>query len=111
VKAGKLRALAVTAEKRSAAAPDVPTMGEAGFPGVVFNLWVGLLAPAGTPSDVIARLNAETAKAAQLREVRDRLLGEGTEPYTTGSSQMANVVRDETAKWAKVVKAANITPQ
>jgi tripartite-type tricarboxylate transporter receptor subunit TctC len=111
VKAGKLRALAVTAEKRSAAAPDVPTMGEAGFPGVVFNLWVGLLAPAGTPSDVIARLNAETAKAAQLREVRDRLLGEGTEPYTTGSSQMANVVRDETAKSAKVVKAANITPQ
>jgi tripartite-type tricarboxylate transporter receptor subunit TctC len=111
VKAGKLRALAVTAEKRSAAAPDVPTMAEAGYPGVVFNLWVGLLAPAGTPADVIAKLNAETAKAAQLQDVRERLLGEGTEPYTTSASQMADIMRDETAKWAKVVKAANITPQ
>jgi tripartite-type tricarboxylate transporter receptor subunit TctC len=111
VKAGKLRALAVTAEKRSTAAPDVPTMAEAGYPGVVFNLWVGLLAPAGTPADVIAKLNAETAKAAQQQDVRNRLLGEGTEPYTTGAPQMRDIIRDETAKWAKVVKAANITPQ
>jgi tripartite-type tricarboxylate transporter receptor subunit TctC len=111
VKAGRLRALAVTSEKRSAAAPDVPTMAEAGFPGVVFNLWVGLLAPAGTPADVIARLNAETAKAAQLRDLRERLLGEGTEPYTTSASEMGNIIREETARWAKVVKAAGITPQ
>jgi tripartite-type tricarboxylate transporter receptor subunit TctC len=111
VKAGKLRALAVTSEKRSAAAPEVPTMAEAGFPGVVFNLWVGLLAPAGTPADVIARLNAETVKAAQLRDVRERLLGEGTEPYTTSAAQMGSIIRDETAQWAKVVKAAGITPQ
>ena len=111
VKAGKLRALAVTSEKRSAAAPDVPTMAEAGYPGVVFNLWVGLLAPAGTPADVIARLNAETAKAAQLRDLRERLLGDGTEPYTTSASQMGSIIREETARWAKVVKAAGITPQ
>jgi tripartite-type tricarboxylate transporter receptor subunit TctC len=111
VKAGKLRALAVTSEKRSSAAPDVPTMAEGGFPGVVFNLWVGLLAPAGTPADVIARLNAETAKAAQLRDVRERLLGEGTEPYTTSASEMGSIIREETARWAKVVKAAGITPQ
>lgn len=111
VKAGKLRALAVTSEKRSSAAPDVPTMAESGYPGVVFNLWVGLLAPSGTPAGVIARLNAETAKAAQLRDVRERLLGEGTEPYTTSASQMGDIIREETAKWAKVVKAANITPQ
>lgn len=111
VKAGKLRALAVTSEKRSGAAPDVPTMAESGYPGVVFNLWVGLLAPSGTPTDVIAKLNAETAKAAQLRDVRERLLGEGTEPYTTSASQMGEIIREETAKWAKVVKAANITPQ
>jgi tripartite-type tricarboxylate transporter receptor subunit TctC len=111
VKAGKLRALAVTAEKRSTAAPDVPTMAEAGYPGVVFNLWVGLLAPAGTRADVIARLNAETAKAAQLRDVRERLLGEGTEPYTTSASRMGDIIREETVKWARVVKAANITPQ
>lgn len=111
VKAGRLRALAVTSEKRSAAAPDVPTMAEAGYPGVVFNLWVGLLAPAGTPADVIARLNGETAKAAQLRDVRERLLGEGTDPYTTSASQMGDIIREETARWAKVVKAAGITPQ
>jgi len=111
VKAGRLRALAVTSEKRSAAAPDVPTMAEAGYPGVVFNLWVGLLAPSGTPADMIARLNAETAKAAQLRDIRERLLGEGTEPYTTSAAQMGDIIREETARWAKVVKAANITPQ
>jgi tripartite-type tricarboxylate transporter receptor subunit TctC len=111
VKAGQLRALAVTSEKRSAAAPDVPTMAEAGYPGVVFNLWVGLLSPAGTPADVIIRLNAETAKAAQLRDVRERLLGEGTEPYTTSASRMGDIIREETARWAKVVKAAGITPQ
>ena len=111
VKAGKLRALAVTSVKRSPAAPDVPTMGEAGFPGVVFNLWVGLLAPAGTPADVISRLNGETAKAAQLKDVRERLLGEGTEPYTTSAAKMGDVIREETARWAKVVKAARIEPQ
>ena len=111
VKAGKLRALAVTGEKRSTAAPDVPTMAEAGYPGVVFNLWVGLLAPAGTPADIIAKVNADTVKAAQLRDVRERLLGEGTEPYTTSPSRMADIMRNETAQWAKVVKAANITPQ
>ncbi len=111
VKAGKLRALAVTGEKRSTAAPDVPTMAEAGYPGVVFNLWVGLLAPAGTPADIIAKVNADTVKAAQLRDVHERLLGEGTEPYTTSPSQMTDIMRNETAQWAKVVKAANITPQ
>jgi tripartite-type tricarboxylate transporter receptor subunit TctC len=111
VKAGKLRALAVTSEKRSAAAAEVPTMAEAGYPAVVFNLWVGLLAPAGTPADIIAKLNAETVKAAGLRDVRERLLSEGTEPHTTSPAQMADVMRQETAQWAKVVKAANITPQ
>ena len=77
----------------------------------MFNLWVGLLAPAGTPVEIIAKLNAETVKAAQLRELRERLLAEGTEPYTTSPSQMADILRKETAQWAKVVKAANITPQ
>ena len=111
VKAGKLRALAVTGEQRSSVAPAVPTMAEAGYPGVVFMLWVGLLAPAGTPTDIIAKLNAETVKAAQSREVRERLAGEGTEPYTTSAPQMADIMRNETARWAKVVRAANIAPE
>ena len=109
VKAGKLRALAVTGEQRSPVAPDVPTMAEAGYPGVVFILWVGLLAPAGTPADIIAKLNAETLKAAQSREVRERLSGEGAEPYSTSPAQMAEIMRDETARWSNVIRAANIS--
>jgi tripartite-type tricarboxylate transporter receptor subunit TctC len=84
-------------------------MAEAGYPKVVFMLWVGLLAPAGTPADIIARLNAETVKAAQSREVRERLSGEGAEPYTTSPARMAEIMRDETAKWANVIKVANIS--
>jgi tripartite-type tricarboxylate transporter receptor subunit TctC len=109
VKAGKLRALAVTGEQRSPVAPEVPTMAEAGYPGVVFMLWVGLLAPAGTPADIIAKLNAETVKATQLREVGERLSGEGAEPYATSPAQMADIMRRETAKWAEVIKVANIS--
>jgi tripartite-type tricarboxylate transporter receptor subunit TctC len=111
VKAGKLRALAVTSERRSRAAPDLPTMAEAGFPGVVFNLWVGMLAPAGTPPDIVSRLNSEITKAAQAPDARERLLAEGSEPYTMSAGQMAEVIRRETAQWAGVVKAARIEPQ
>jgi tripartite-type tricarboxylate transporter receptor subunit TctC len=111
VRTGKLRAYAVTSEKRSDAAPEIPTMAEAGYPGVVFNLWVGMLAPTGTPPEIVTRLNTEIAKAAQSRELRERLLAEGSEPVTVSPSRMAEVVRQETARWAKIVKAANITPQ
>ena len=111
VKAGKLRALAVTSEQRSRAAPQLPTMAESGFPGVVFNLWVGMLAPAGTPPEIVSRLNSEIAKAAQAPEVRERLLAEGSEPYTMSAGQMGEVIRRETAQWARVVKAAKIKPQ
>jgi tripartite-type tricarboxylate transporter receptor subunit TctC len=111
VKAGKLRALAVTSERRSAAASELPTMIEAGYPSVVFNLWVGLLAPAGTPSDIVSKLNAEVAKAAQTAEARNRLLADGSEPYTMSSAQMADLMKRETAQWAQIVKAAKIEPQ
>ena len=111
VRAGKLRALAVTSERRSAAAPELPTMVEAGYPGVVFNLWVGLLAPAGTPGEIVSKLNAEVAKAAQTAEVRNRLLAEGSEPYTMSAAQMADLMKRETAQWGQIVKAAKIEPQ
>jgi tripartite-type tricarboxylate transporter receptor subunit TctC len=111
VKAGKLRALAVTSERRSSAAPELPTMIESGFPGVVFNLWVGVLSPAGTPSEIVSKLNAEIAKAAQSSEVRGRLLTEGSEPYTMSPAQMADLMRRETAQWAQIVKTAKIEPQ
>jgi tripartite-type tricarboxylate transporter receptor subunit TctC len=86
-------------------------MTEAGYPGVVFTLWVGLLAPTGTPAEIIDRLAAETAKGAQLADVRERLRSEGAEPFTTSPAQMAEIIRDETARWAQVVKAAKIPPQ
>ncbi len=108
VKAGKLRALAVTGEARSPAAANLPTMAEAGFPGVVMTLWNGMLVPAGTPADIVAKLNAEIIRAGKLPELRDRLAAEGTEAYTTTPLQMTEMMKIETVKWAKVVKAANI---
>jgi len=111
VTAGKLRALAVTSDQRSPVAPEVPTMAEAGYPGVEFLLWVGLLAPTGTPPDIVAKLNAEAVKSGQLRDVRERLAGEGAEPFSTTPARMGDIMREETARWAKVVKAAGITPE
>ena len=111
VRGGKLRALAVTGERRSAAAPELPTIIESGYPGVVFNLWVGLVAPAGTPPDIVSKLNGEVAKAAQTAEVRNRLLAEGSEPYTMSAPQMSDLMKRETAQWGQVVKTAKIEPQ
>ena len=108
VKAGRLRALAVTGEKRSPAAPQLPTMVEAGFPGVVLTLWNAMLAPAGTPPETLARLHSEIIKASKSQDVRDRLSAEGTEALTTTSAELAQMMKSETARWAKVIKAANI---
>jgi tripartite-type tricarboxylate transporter receptor subunit TctC len=109
VKAGRLRALAVTGEKRSPAAPQLPTMIEAGYPGVVMTLWNAMLAPAGTPPDIISRLHAEIIRASQLQDVRDRLAAEGTEARTTTQAELADIMKSETARWAKVIKTANVT--
>ena len=111
VRSGRLRALAVTSERRSNAAAELPTMIEAGYPGVVFNLWVGMLGPAGMQPAVVSRLNAELAKVVQSAEVLERLLAEGSEPYVTTAAQMTEVMRKETAQWSAVVKSASIEPQ
>ena len=108
VKAGRLRALAVTGEKRSPAVPQLPTMVEAGYPGVVMTLWNALFAPAGTPSEILGKLHSEVIKAANSPEVRDRLSAEGTEALTTTPAELAANMKSETARWAKVIKAANI---
>jgi tripartite-type tricarboxylate transporter receptor subunit TctC len=108
VKAGKLRALAVTGEKRSPAAPQLPTMAEAGFPGVVMTLWNAMLAPAGTPPEILSKLHSGIMKASKLTDVRDRLSAEGTEALTTTSSELTEIMKSETARWAKVIKSANI---
>lgn len=111
VKAGKLRALAVTSKTRIAAAPDVPTFEEAGVPGYEAVGWFGSVAPAGTPKEIIQRLNQETRKALAIPEVRERVIAAGTEPATTTPEEFAAYIREETKKWGEVVKAGNIKLQ
>jgi len=111
IRAGKLRALAVTTRKRTAAAPEYPTIAEAGLPGYEHSSWVGMLAPAGTPPAVITRLNDEIARIVHLPEVREFLLRDGLEPEGDSAKEFATNIRNEVAKWNKVVKAAGIKPQ
>jgi len=104
VKGGKLRALAVTTAKRSPALPDVPTIAEAGVPGYEATSWFGLLAPAGTPAPIVAKLNASILKALADPEVKKKLAEQGAEPFGEKPEQFAAFIQAETAKWGKVVK-------
>jgi tripartite-type tricarboxylate transporter receptor subunit TctC len=104
VKGGKLRALAVTTAKRSPALPDVPTIAEAGVPGYEATSWFGLLAPAGTPAPVVAKLNASILKALADPEVKKKLAEQGAEPFGEKPEQFAAFIQSETLKWGKVVK-------
>ncbi|MDM0032705.1 tripartite tricarboxylate transporter substrate binding protein [Variovorax sp. J22P271] len=104
VKGGKLRALAVTTAKRSPALPDVPTIAEAGVPGYEATSWFGLLAPAGTPAPVLAKLNASILKALADPEVKKKLAEQGAEPHGEQPAQFAAFIESETLKWGKVVK-------
>ena len=108
VKAGKLRALAVTSAKRSTAVPDVPTIAESGFPGFEATAWYGLLAPARTPRQAVARLHAETVKALAMPDVRQRLEGVGFELVGSTPEEFAAYIRSEIAKWAKVVQTSGV---
>lgn len=111
VRSGKVRALAVSGAKRSVAAPEYPTIAEAGVPGYEHSSWVGLLAPTGTPRPVLARLNAEAVKAARADDTRPYLLKFGMEPVGSTPAEYAALIKREIAKWQKVVKAAGITAQ
>jgi tripartite-type tricarboxylate transporter receptor subunit TctC len=106
--AGTLRALAVTGDKRNAAVPDVPTFAEAGLPGVTASTYWGVLAPKGTPQAIIDRLSAEFAKAVRDPDVVRRIGELGYLPIGGGPSDYADNIRSEIAKWAPVIKAANI---
>jgi tripartite-type tricarboxylate transporter receptor subunit TctC len=108
VRAGKLRAIAVTTAKRSPGLPDVPTIAESGVPGYDHGPWNGFLAPARTPAVVIARLNRETAQILQQPDVRTIFLNEGAEAVGNKPEEFGAIIRDETAKWAKVIQAAGI---
>ena len=108
IKAGKLRALAVTTAKRSAVLPDVPTLEEAGLKGFNIGTWFGVLAPAATPQDIVTRLNAEMVKVIQSPEFRSRMAEIGAEPIGDTSAQMAQQIASETEKFGKLVKEAKV---
>ena len=108
LKGAKLRALGFTAAKRLPGAPDVPTFSEAGYPGFVVASWYGLFAPAGTPADIIRRLNADINKILQLPEVRERLASLGVEGTGGTPEQFSETIKADIARWAKVVNDAGI---
>jgi len=104
VKAGKLRALAVTTTRRSPAAPDVPTMAEAGVPGFDISNWFAYFVPSGTPAEVISRLNSEVNRGLNQPDVREKLANVGAETVGTSPEELAKFVRSETEKFARLVK-------
>ena len=107
IRSGKLRALAVTSAQRSAALPDVPTVAEAGpLKGFDASSWFGLFAPAGTPVDIVNRINRETAKSFQSPAFKERLLSQGAIPGGQPPAEFAKFIAAETAKWAQVVKVS-----
>jgi tripartite-type tricarboxylate transporter receptor subunit TctC len=106
VKAGKLKALAVTTAERSKLAPELPTMAEAGLSGFDISTWFGLLAPAGTPKDVIAKWNAEVMKILNSPDMRERLTAQGAEPAPTTPEQFAAFIQSEIPKYARIVKVS-----
>ena len=110
VKAGKLRAISVASLQRYALLPEVPTLAEQGFRGAEAFAWFGLLAPAGTPADVIAKLNAEVNLALKLPEVADKLLGLGMDPVGGTPGQFGAFIRADIDKWTKLIQVRNIKP-
>ena len=106
LKGGKIKAIAVTTAQRSKLAPDLPTMAEAGMPGFDISTWFGILAPAGTPADVVAKWNAELVKALNAPDVREKMLAQGAEPAPTTPAEFASFIAKEREKYARIVKAS-----
>jgi tripartite-type tricarboxylate transporter receptor subunit TctC len=109
VRGGQLRLIGVTTEKRLSQFPDVPTVSESGLPGFFFNSWFAILAPAGTPKDIIARLNAEVLKAVGDPEVRHKLEDLGFSVRGTSPAELGGLTREQLAKYARVIKEMGIT--
>jgi len=109
-KAGRLRLIAIASNKRSPAMPDLPTVAET-VPGVEVSAWYGLIVPAGTPKDIVARLHAETVKAAKDPKVSAMIRNAGGEPVTNTPAEFAAYIKSEIARWGKAVKAANLPIQ
>jgi tripartite-type tricarboxylate transporter receptor subunit TctC len=108
VRAGKARALGVTSARRVASAPDIPTIAEAGVPGYESLQWYGLLAPAGTPKNVVAKLNAESNRVLAMQDLKDRLTASSIDTAGSTPEEFGKFIRTELDKWGPVVKAAGI---
>jgi tripartite-type tricarboxylate transporter receptor subunit TctC len=108
IRSGKLRALAIVAQQRSGALPDVPTVAEAGMRDFEVTTWYGVLAPAGTPAPIIQRVNAELVKVMHSPELKDKLAGSGTEPRTSTPEEFAAYIKSEIAKWGEVIRKAGV---
>ena len=115
VKSGKLRALAVSSAKRSAAMPELPTIAEAGadtnLRGYDSGSWLALFAPAGTPKEIVARLSAEAMRVVNLPDVREKLLQQGADPVGGTAAELAATVQSDMAKYARVIQAAGVKPE
>jgi tripartite-type tricarboxylate transporter receptor subunit TctC len=111
IKAGNARPLALNAGKRSHLLPEVPTFAEAGLPAFDRYTWFGLFAPAGTPPDTVRRLQAEVVKALQAADLRERFDAVGAEPVGSTPEQFVERIKSDAARWAEVIKAANVKVQ
>ena len=109
MKTGRLRGIAVTSLKRSAAVPELPTIAESGYPGFQSGVWYGVLAPARTPAEIVGRLNSELVKIVRNPEFLNTLVAEGMEPVASSPEYFAEFIKKETALWEKVIAKANIS--
>ena len=109
VKNGRVKMLAIGSAKRSPALPDVPTIAESGVPGYEYTTWYGVFGPKGMQKTLVSQLNAAVVKALASPDVNQRLMGAGAEPSTSSPDELTRYMRDESARWAKVIKAANIS--
>jgi len=110
IKTGALRAIAVTTEERLPYLPDVPTIAELGFPGYEISSWQGVFAPAGTPKDVVAKINGELVRMLNVPEIHRRISQEGADPVGSTPDAFATRVKNEITKWTKVIKTSGIQP-
>lgn len=111
IKAGKVKVLALAWPVRSPNSPDLPTFAEAGYPGFEATAWFGVAAPAGTPADIIARLNREVVAVVKDPAIHQRLVQMDLIPTGTSAEEFARIIRDDTAKWAQVIREAGIKPE
>jgi tripartite-type tricarboxylate transporter receptor subunit TctC len=108
MKTGRIRAVGIGTLQPSRAAPELPTIASQGLPGYEANTWIGVLAPAGTPRDVVNRLNAELVRIVKMPDTQERLSSQGAEPVGSSPEQFDAFLRSEVAKWGKVIRDAKV---